>query len=300
MVTKEKCNICPRECNVDRNANKRGYCGQTSEIVIARAALHFWEEPCISGDKGSGAVFFSGCPLRCVFCQNRDIAIGQVGKKIDINRLVDIYFELQKKGALNLNLVTPTHYTYQIVESLKIAKEKGLSLKVIYNTSGYEKVSTLKALEGLVDVYLPDFKYYDSEIAKKYSNAPDYFNVADKAIEEMFRQVGTPTFDNSGIIEKGVIVRHLVLPLETRNSKNVINHLYNKYGDDIYISIMSQYTPMANIDATKYKNLTRKITKREYDKVVNYTLELGVKNAFVQEGNVAMESFIPDFDLEGV
>ncbi len=296
----ENCDICPRNCKVNRYEGKRGYCGQSSEVVIARAALHYWEEPCISGDKGSGAVFFSGCPMRCVFCQNRDIALGQIGKRVDIDRLVDIYFELEEKGALNLNLVTPTHYTYQIIESLTRAKNKGLSLKVVYNTSGYEKVETLKDLEGLVDVYLPDFKYYDSEVAEKYSNAPDYFEVADKAVSEMLRQVGTPSFDNCGIIEKGVIVRHLVLPLEIRNSKNVINHLYSKYGDDIFISIMSQYTPMADIDSNKYPNLARRITKREYNKVVDYALEIGVKNAFIQEGNVAKESFIPEFDLEGV
>lgn len=288
--------MCPRGCHVKRQDGERGYCGMTQDIVIARAALHFWEEPCISGSKGSGAVFFTGCPLRCVFCQNHKIAIGKVGKAVSIERLVEIFFELKEKGANNINLVTPTHYVPQLCDALKYAKKKGLDIPIVYNTGSYERVETLRMLEGLVDVYLPDCKYKSSELSDKYSNAPDYFEIADAALEEMVRQVGEPDFDADGMIKKGVIVRHMVLPGCTKDSKDVLKHLYSKYGNSIYISIMNQYTPVGEL--IKYPELKRKVTKREYDKVIDYAIDIGIENGFIQEGDTAKESFIPDFSDE--
>lgn len=288
--------MCPRGCHVKRQDGERGYCGMTQDIVIARAALHFWEEPCISGSKGSGAVFFTGCPLRCVFCQNHKIAIGKVGKAVSIERLVEIFFELKEKGANNINLVTPTHYVPQLCDALKYAKKKGLDIPIVYNTGSYERVETLRMLEGLVDVYLPDCKYKSSELSDKYSNAPDYFEIADAALEEMVRQVGEPYFDADGMIKKGVIVRHMVLPGCTKDSKDVLKHLYSKYGNSIYISIMNQYTPVGEL--IKYPELKRKVTKREYDKVIDYAIDIGIENGFIQEGDTAKESFIPDFSDE--
>lgn len=288
--------MCPRGCHVKRQDGERGYCGMTQDIVIARAALHFWEEPCISGSKGSGAVFFTGCPLRCVFCQNHKIAIGKVGKAVSIERLVEIFFELKEKGANNINLVTPTHYVPQLCDALKYAKKKGLDIPIVYNTGSYERVETLRMLEGLVDVYLPDCKYKSSELSGKYSNAPDYFEIADAALEEMVRQVGEPDFDADGMIKKGVIVRHMVLPGCTKDSKDVLKHLYSKYGNSIYISIMNQYTPVGEL--IKYPELKRKVTKREYDKVIDYAIDIGIENGFIQEGDTAKESFIPDFSDE--
>lgn len=288
--------MCPRGCHVKRQDGERGYCGMTQDIVIARAALHFWEEPCISGSKGSGAVFFTGCPLRCVFCQNHKIAIRKVGKAVSIERLVEIFFELKEKGANNINLVTPTHYVPQLCDALKYAKKKGLDIPIVYNTGSYERVETLRMLEGLVDVYLPDCKYKSSELSDKYSNAPDYFEIADAALEEMVRQVGEPDFDADGMIKKGVIVRHMVLPGCTKDSKDVLKHLYSKYGNSIYISIMNQYTPVGEL--IKYPELKRKVTKREYDKVIDYAIDIGIENGFIQEGDTAKESFIPDFSDE--
>ncbi len=298
------CNLCPRNCFVDRKQEKIGYCGQSNKIYVARAALHMWEEPCISGAEGSGTVFFCGCPLRCIFCQNHTIALGRdtngekFGKEISISRLKEIFLELQDKGANNINLVTGTHYIPQIAEALKLAKVEGLIIPVVYNTGGYEKVESLRLLEGLVDVYLPDLKYVSKELAKEYSNASDYFEVVSKAIEEMVRQVGEPEFDERGIVQKGVIVRHLVLPGSTKDSKAVLNYLWNTYGNKIYISIMNQYTPMEQIK--NHPLLSRKVTKREYQKVVDHALSLGWENGFIQEGETAKESFIPGFNGVGV
>lgn len=289
----KQCNLCPRACKVDRQAFMRGYCSMTSELMIARAALHMWEEPCISGEEGSGTVFFTGCPLKCVYCQNRKIALGQMGQPISVERLTEIFFELKEQGANNINLVTPTHFVPQIREALITAKKQGLSLPIVYNTSSYECVETLQMLDGLVDVYLPDMKYYSTELAKKYSNAPDYFEVADAAIAEMLRQVGRPCFEEEKI-KKGVIVRHMILPGCTKDSKAVLKHLITKYGTDIYISIMNQYTPMEGM--VDFPELQRRITKREYSKVVDYAIELGLEQGFIQEGETAMESFIPDFE----
>ena len=276
----------------------KGFCGVTNRLKAARAALHFWEEPCISGKSGSGAVFFSGCPLHCVFCQNSDISNGDAGKEISVERLAEIFTELQHKGANNINLVTPTHYVPEIIEAIKLARKNGLSLPIVYNSSGYEKVHTLKLLEGYVDVYLPDMKYFSPFLSKKYSGVSDYFAVAKDAIAEMYRQVGAPVFDESEIIKSGVIVRHLVLPSHSDDSKRVINYLYSTYKDNIYISIMNQFTP--NEKCRDFSELNRTLNKDEYESVVNYAVWLGVKNGFTQEGRTASESFIPAFDLEGV
>lgn len=296
----DKCMLCPRNCKVNRNNNEYGFCHMGAAPMAARAALHNWEEPCISGRKGSGTVFFSGCSMSCVFCQNREISKGAVGIEISVERLVEIFFELKEKGANNINLVTPTHYIPSIRRALMLSKENGLKLPIVYNTGGYERVESLKLLEGLIDVYLPDMKYYSGEISKKYSFAEDYFTIADKAIEEMYRQVGEPKFSKGGIMTRGVIVRHLCLPGHTADSKKVIGHLYSKYGNKIFISIMSQYTPNKAVSTEKYPLLARKLTKKEYEKVVDYAINIGVENGFIQEGDTAKESFIPKFNLEGV
>ena len=285
-----KCMLCPRNCGVDRTTNL-GVCQVSNKVKIARAALHFWEEPCISGTKGSGAVFFSGCSLHCVFCQNEKISHGQVGKEVTVDKLADIYLDLQKQGANNINLVTGTHYIPEIVESVKIAKANGLEIPIIYNTSGYEKAESLKQLEGIVNTYLPDFKYMDSSLAAKYSHAADYPEVAKEAIAEMVRQCGTPVFDEKGFIKSGVIVRQLLLPGHVKDAKAIIKYLYETYSDNIYISMMSQYTPMPQI-AANYPELNRRVTKREYDSLINYAIDLGVENAFIQDRAVAKESFI--------
>lgn len=295
----KNCRICPRKCGVNRLAGNKGYCRTAHTVICARAALHFWEEPCVSGEKGSGAVFFSGCPLSCTYCQNKSIAKNEAGKEITVSRLADIFFELKDKGALNINLVTPTHYVPQIASALTIARKRGLKIPVIYNTSGYELPETLKLLEGLIDVYLPDFKYIDPLTAKLFSNAQNYPDVAKTALREMFRQTGAVQFSDEGIITKGTIVRHLVLPEHTREAKKIIRYLYETYGDDIYISIMNQYTPTEAVKNDPV--LSRRLTKREYESVLNYAINIGVKNAFVQEGGTAKLSFIPDFfSYEGV
>ena len=298
----ENCILCPRECKVDRN-EKKGICNSLNKCKIVRAALHFWEEPCISGDNGSGTIFFEGCSLGCVFCQNYEISEGKAehGVEVSVERLVEIFFELKEKGANNINFVTPTHFMPHIKQAIRIAKDKGFDLPFVYNTSGYEKVECIRELDGLIDVYLPDMKYADdmNNIAMEYSRAKDYFEKSREAIGEMYRQVGAPQFDENGLIKKGVIVRHLILPNHTKNSMRVIDYLYNTYKDDIYISIMNQYTPVNTSRINAYPKLQRTITKREYEKVINYALELGVKNAFIQEGETYKESFIPNFDGEG-
>lgn len=286
-----KCNICPRSCNVNRNNNELGYCKCNNEIKIANYSLHLWEEPCISGEKGSGTIFFSYCNMGCIYCQNYDISSKHKGMIITIDKLVNICLELQEKGALNINLVTPTHYAPLIKEAILKSKDKGLNIPIIYNTSGYEKVETLNSLKGLIDVYLPDLKYYDDELGMKYSKCTNYFKYASCAIEEMYNQVGKVVIENN-IIKKGVIVRHLVLPGHTDDSKKIIKYLYEKYGNNIYISIMNQFTP---VNKTKYENLNRKLTTSEYDEVVNYAYDLGIRNAFIQEGETCLESFIPKF-----
>ena len=294
----ENCFLCPRKCGINRSTGQTGVCGVSSEIMVARAALHYWEEPCISGKRGSGAVFFSGCSLHCVFCQNREISDGKEGKVISKERLSDIFMELAGKGANNINLVTPGQYIPDIVWAVNDAKSRGMKLPIIYNTSGYENVTELKLLEGIVDVYLPDFKYMDSTLSAMYSRAKDYPSVAKQALSEMVRQQPDVVIDDAtGLIQKGVIVRQLLLPGHVNDAKAVLKYLYDTYHDHVYISMMSQFTPIALED---YPEINRTVTKREYERLVNYALEIGITNAFIQEGDVAKDSFIPAFDCEGV
>lgn len=318
------CTLCPRECHVDRLAGQRGYCGQTAQIVAARAALHYWEEPCISGRAGSGAVFFCGCPLRCSFCQNRDIAAGRAGREVGTERLAEIFLHLQQQGANNINLVTATHFVPLLVPALEAAKDRGLRIPVVYNTSSYEKVSTLRMLDGLVDIYLPDLKYVSSALSGLLSNAPDYFETAQEALAEMVRQTGKPLFlspegkrldaeqmneaccgeegdlaDADFLMQKGVIVRHLALPGQREDSRRVLRYLHRTYGNRIYISLMNQYTPMPGA-ALKLPELGRKLTQEEYEALTGYAIALGVENGFLQEGDTVGESFIPDFDGTGL
>mgnify|MGYP000778517884 CR=1 FL=1 len=294
----ENCLLCPRKCGINRSTGQTGVCGVSSEIKVARAALHYWEEPCISGKRGSGAVFFSGCSLHCVFCQNREISDGKAGKLISKERLSDIFMELADKGANNINLVTPGQYIPDIVWAVNDAKSRGMKLPIIYNTSGYENVTELKLLEGIVDVYLPDFKYMDSTLSAMYSRAKDYPSVAKQALSEMVRQQPDVVIDNAtGLIQKGVIVRQLLLPGHVNDAKAVLKYLYDTYHDHVYISMMSQFTPIALKD---YPEINRTVTRREYERLVDYALEIGITNAFIQEGDVAKDSFIPAFDCEGV
>ncbi len=294
----ENCLLCPRKCGINRRTGQTGVCGVSSEIKVARAALHYWEEPCISGKRGSGAVFFSGCSLHCVFCQNREISDGKEGKVISKERLSDIFMELAGKGANNINLVTPGQYIPDIVWAVNDAKSRGMKLPIIYNTSGYENVTELKLLEGIVDVYLPDFKYMDSTLSARYSRAKDYPSVAKQALSEMVRQQPDVVIDDAtGLIQKGVIVRQLLLPGHVNDAKAVLKYLYDTYHDHVYISMMSQFTPIALKD---YPEINRTVTKREYERLVNCALEIGITNAFIQEGDVAKDSFIPAFDCEGV
>ena len=294
----ENCLLCPRKCGINRAAGQTGVCGVSAEIRVARAALHYWEEPCISGEKGSGAVFFSGCSLHCVFCQNREISDGKVGKIISKERLRDIFLELKAKGANNINLVTPGQYIPDIVWAVSDARRYGMELPIVYNTSGYENADELKQLEEIVDVYLPDFKYMDSALSAKYSRAKDYPSVAKQAISEMVRQQPRVVIDDAtGLIQKGVIVRQLLLPGHVNDAKAILKYLHDTYQDSIYISMMSQFTPIALKD---YPEINRTVTRREYERLIDYAIKIGITNALRQEGNVAKDSFIPAFDGEGV
>lgn len=290
----KRCRLCPRMCGADRAGGEKGYCGMGSQATAARAALHYWEEPCLSGEEGSGTVFFTGCTLRCVYCQNAAIAAGRTGKEITADRLAELYLMLQEQGANNINLVTPTHFLPQIAESLESARKQGLKLPIVYNTSGYERVETLKYLEGMVDIYLPDFKYWKKETAEKYSAAPDYPETARAALEEMVRQVPEPVFGQRGTMQKGVIVRHLLLPGHLEEGKRIVKYLHETYKDRIYLSLLNQYTPLPHVKP--WPELCRKVSRREYDRLVNFALDLGVENGFIQEGETASESFIPEFD----
>lgn len=292
------CDICPRECGADRENGALGVCGCDGRIFISRAAKHFWEEPPISYKNGSGTVFFSGCNLGCVFCQNREISRKMTGKEVTADRLYEIFCELKTQGAHNINLVTPTHYTEQIIPVLKKAKKNKFPLPIVWNSGGYEKASAIDKLRGLVDIYLPDLKYISPETAKRYSGAEDYFKYASQAVDEMVSQAGTPII-HRGTMRRGVIVRHLILPGHTEESKEIIKYLHTRYGDGIYISIMNQYTPMESIKNT-HPEIYRPLTDGEYREVVEYAINIGVKNAFIQEGGTAKESFIPKFDNFGV
>lgn len=312
-----ECTVCPRNCKVNREAGQAGVCGVTGDTIwVARAALHYWEEPCISGENGSGTVFFCGCPLRCVYCQNYQIAHVRTSNKnlhietevakgdfeerfaITIERLAEIFLELQEKKAVNINLVTPTHYALQIAEAVKVARQEGLQIPIVYNCSGYEKTEILEQLDGVVDIYLTDFKYMEEAMAEAYSKAKDYPFVAKAALKEMVRQQRQAVFDEQGMMKKGVIVRHLLLPGYLQNGKAVVRYLYETYGDSIYISLMNQYTPLPQVAA--YPEINRKVTEEEYEELIDYAIELGVENGFIQEGETAEESFIPEFKGEGV
>ena len=287
------CTLCPRHCHVNRLLGQAGYCGQTT-LKAARASLHMWEEPVISGENGSGAIFFSGCSLRCVFCQNYDISHDGFGKSISEERFIDIMKELVSKGAHNINLVNPTHFVPFIRGALEKYKPP---VPVVYNTGGYDRVESIKSLDGLVDIYLPDLKYYDADVSAKYSAAPDYFEKASEAVLEMRRQTETDMFKD-GLMQRGLIIRHLVLPGNTAQSVKILKWISEKLPCDTFVSIMSQYTPCG--EAFKYKDLRRKIVSAEYDKVINTFFDLGLKNGFMQEKTAAKTVFIPKFDLTGV
>ena len=294
-----KCELCPHRCGADRET-KLGKCRANADITVSRAALHMWEEPPISGERGSGTIFFSGCPLSCVYCQNMEISRGCVGRRISRERLSEIMLELEGKGAHNINLVTPTHYVSHIIPAVEIARKQGLSLPIVYNTSGYERAETIDALSNTVDIYLTDFRYITPELAEKYSGARDYPEVALKATERMVKTVGGPIFDDDGIMKKGVIVRQLILPGYTEEAMKITDLLYSNFGDDIYISLMNQFTPTDCLDREKYPKLARTLTQDEYDEVVDHAVDIGVTQGFIQDGETAKESFIPAFDFEGV
>lgn len=304
-----KCNLCPRACMADRSLGETGYCKMTEEAMVARVAPHYWEEPCISGETGSGTVFFSGCNLRCVYCQNAKIAAGGLGKKYSDEELCEAFLSLQEKGCANINLVTPSHYAVPIIRALKLAKQRGLNVPVVYNTSSYERVETLRMWDGLVDIYLADLKYLTPELAGKYSHAADYPQTATDAIAEMVRQTGGAVYElkeaakttisgateypDGAMMKRGVIVRHLLLPGYVDEAKKVVSYLVKTYRNTVAVSIMNQYTPLPHVKA--YPELCRKVTEEEYDEVVDYAISIGLEHGFLQEGEAASESFIPEF-----
>ena len=289
-----KCEICPRKCNVNRYKTQ-GFCKANNKIKIALASIHKWEEPCISGKKGSGTIFFSYCNLRCVYCQNYQVSRGY-GKYISISKFAEICLDLQNKRVNNINLVTPTHYVPSIIKGINRARKKGLIIPIVYNTSGYESIETIKLLKGTVDIYLTDLKYFNNIYGKKYSNVNNYFSVASKAIDEMYKQVGDPIFKKD-ILIKGVIVRVLMLPTLLEDAKKIVKYLYKKYKDNIIISIMNQYTPAIE---TEFEELNQKVRQEYYYELVNYACDLGIKNAYIQEEDAISESFIPDFDIRSI
>ena len=291
----KECRLCARNCGVDRT-EAIGYCKAKDEMYIARAALHFWEEPPISGTNGSGTIFFSGCSLSCVYCQNMEISRSRIGKRITAEQLADIMLDLEKQGAHNINLVTPTHFIPSIAEAIGFAKIRGLNLPIVYNTGSYENVQALRMLDGLVDIYLPDLKYFTSRLSKEYSSAENYPSVARDAIAEMYRQVGEPKFNEEGIMMRGVIVRILLLPGHVAEAKLSLKYLYDTYGDRVFISLMNQYTPMQGMSAP----LNRPVTHEEYQQLCDYAERIGITNGFTQDFGTAKESFIPPFDNTGI
>ena len=294
----KSCSLCPRNCGVNRPGGELGFCRTGMDVRIAKVSLHEWEEPCVSGVRGSGTVFFSNCNLRCVFCQNYKISEESYGKDVSINRLAEIFLEQQEKGANNINLVTPTHYVPQIIEAVKISKRDGLMLPILYNTNSYENVETIKSLEGTVDVYLADLKYYSDSHAQKYSGGPGYFLHASKAIEEMSRQVGKPVIDSGGILQSGLIIRHLMLPGLLFDTKKIMDYIMETYGDSVYVSLMNQYTPMHR--ASKFPEIDKRLNKRHYESIIQYCLDSGMHNAFIQDPGTANEDYVPDFNLSGI
>lgn len=295
----KKCMLCPRECSARREDGHAGYCKMTGKgIRAARAALHFWEEPCISGTCGSGTIFFVGCNLRCVYCQNHEIASGRMGKEISVERLSEIFFDLQKQGAANINLVTPSHYADQIAEAIGLAKSRGFSLPFVYNCGGYEKTESLCLLDGLIDIYLTDFKYMNPESAMRYSNAANYPEVAKQALKEMVRQQPETLYTEDGMMKQGVIVRHLLLPGHRKEAEAIVEYVYRQYGNQVAVSLMSQYTPLTGLE--DYPEINRKVTGREYDRLVDFAVSLGVENGFIQERESAGQCYIPSFHGEGI
>lgn len=293
----KKCTICPTGCGTDRTI-KKGPCGAGSQITVAKAFLHQWEEPCISGKKGSGTIFFSGCNLHCVFCQNHDISQEDFGRAISIERLAEIMLELQAQGAENINLVTPTPYALHIVQAVKSARANGLLLPILYNTNGYETVETIELLKGTVDIYLPDIKYYSDAYAVRYSKAKDYFEHISAAVKAMINQVGYPVFDEKGMMKRGVLIRHMVMPELLSDSKNILRWIKDNLSKDVYVSLMCQYTPMFR--ACEFEEINRRLDDWEYEYIVDYFFKLGLENGFVQDYSSAVTDYVPDFDLTGV
>jgi len=293
----DKCVLCTRNCSVNRNCGEVGFCKASNEITIAKYYLHQWEEPCITGKNGSGTIFFTYCNLRCLFCQNYQISELNYGQNITVDEFSEICLELQDRGAMNINLVTPTHFVPLIIDGITIAKKKGLRIPIVYNSSGYESVDTIKMLEGIVDIYLPDFKYYSDEYAIKYSRCKDYFKYTSLAIDEMVRQKGRCKFDGEGNMISGVLIRHLLIPGMKEDSKKILKYLYDSYGDKIYISIMNQYTPVRKC---KYEELNIKVANDVYEDVIDYAWDIGIRNAFIQEEGTQSESFIPDFNVKSL
>ena len=293
MKELEKCEICPHMCKINRNIGKIGRCKCNNKIKIALATVHNYEEPCISGKNGSGTIFFTNCNLNCIYCQNYKISQQGKGYEITIEELANIMLEEQEKKVNNINLVTPTMYAYQIIEAIKLAKSRGLNLPIIYNTNGYEKIKTIKALNGYIDVYLPDLKYYSNELSKKYSKIDNYFKYATEAIKEMYKQVGTPVFNENGIIRRGVIIRHLVLPNHIQNSKHILKWIKENMPEDIYVSIMAQYFP--TYKAQEDNLLNRKLNKKEYKEIEEFLYTLNIKNGYIQELGEHEEEYVPDF-----
>lgn len=294
----EKCRLCRRDCSVNRLKNETGFCKSGRNVKVARVSLHKWEEPCISGTRGSGTIFFSNCNLRCVFCQNYAISSDAKGKEISIERLGNIFLEQQKRGAHNINLVTPTHYIPQIREALDIAKSKGLSIPILFNTNSYANYDSIKSLKGYVDVYLPDFKYFSDKYSIRYSNAPNYFETASKNIAEMIHQVGKVKIDDNGLIKRGVIIRHLMLPGLLFDSKKIMDYIRKNFSHSAYISLMNQYTP--TYMACKFPEINKQLNPKHYDTLIDYCLSIGLVNGFIQDTGTSSRDFIPDFNLEGV
>lgn len=291
----ENCNICPHKCNINRNKGKIGRCKATNKIKVALYSVHNFEEPCISGEKGSGTVFFSNCNLNCIYCQNYEISQQGRGKEISIEELSDIFIEQQKRNVENINLVTPTSYVAQIIEAIKIARKKGLNIPIVYNTNGYENIETIKMLDGYVDIYLPDLKYYYNDIAKKYSKIDNYFEIATKAIKEMEKQIGKTVIDENGIMKKGIIIRHLVLPNNIENSKKILKWIRENMNNDTYISVMAQYFP--TYKAKEDLELNRKLIKQEWREIEEYIEELGIENGFIQELGEHEEEYVPKWEF---
>lgn len=294
----KKCNICPHYCNVNRKSGETGRCKCNDKLKVALASLHFFEEPCISGTKGSGTVFFSNCNLNCIYCQNYEISQQGKGKEITIEQLAELFLKQQEKGANNINLVTPTSYVNEIIQAIEIARKNGLHLPIIYNTNSYENVEIIQRLNGYIDVYLPDLKYYSDTLSKKYSKVDNYFEIATKAIKEMYKQVGVPVFDEKGLIKKGVIVRHLVLPNHILNTKHILKWIKENLPDNIYVSVMAQYFP--TYKAKEDLALSRKLTKKEYKEVQEYLYCLDLPNGYIQELADYEEEYVPDWNQEDI